>query len=222
MTLVFCWIPLDLWIAQGFYEREKVFWSGYGRDPWRTIDRLSVYPGMIVGVSAILYSVGAFLFLAPAFRCRGMLLIACIFLTGPGLLVNCTMKPAFSRPRPRDVVHESAGLRYLPPLTPGSQFYWNSSFPSGHAAIGYFAFLAPAFALRNRGIWRRSLLAAGLIYGSLIGYSRMIQGGHFLSDIVWSLAIIYFVGWAMTAVMERRNLIPTPETRSCAYASDGA
>jgi membrane-associated PAP2 superfamily phosphatase len=36
-------------------------------------------------------------------------------------------------------------------------------------------------------------LATGLLYGSLLSAARLIQGGHFLTDILWSFVIVYVV-----------------------------
>jgi len=40
-------------------------------------------------------------------------------------------------------------------------------------------------------------LAAGLLYGALMGLARMIQGGHFLTDVIWSGILVYLTGLSL-------------------------
>lgn len=39
-----------------------------------------------------------------------------------------------------------------------------------------------------------ALLVAGLAWGGVIGYGRMVAGRHWLTDIVWSAAVVLAVG----------------------------
>src|SRR5205807_2428943 len=66
----------------------------------------------------------------------------------------------------------------------------NCAFVAGDAAAGYFLL---AFALLARR--RRALAIAGaLAAGTALGAVRVIQGGHFLSDVV-------FAGWFVGGVV---------------------
>jgi membrane-associated PAP2 superfamily phosphatase len=56
---------------------------------------------------------------------------------------------------------------------------------------------APYFFLRRRSVkWALFFLALGLFYGSFVGLARMIQGKHFLSDVVWAGGLVYLTGLA--------------------------
>jgi len=48
------------------------------------------------------------------------------------------------------------------------------------------------------------VLAGALAYGSLLGATRIIQGGHFLSDVLWSGSLMCFLVATLQAVL------PTP------------
>ena len=64
-----------------------------------------------------------------------------------------------------------------------------NSFSCGHAS-GAFALMA--FALltqRRRHFW----MGLALTYGVLVSYARLAAGGHFLSDIVVSFFIMFFI-----------------------------
>jgi membrane-associated phospholipid phosphatase len=48
------------------------------------------------------------------------------------------------------------------------------------------------------------VLGGALTYGSLLGATRIIQGGHFLSDVLWSGSLMCFLVATLQAVL------PTP------------
>jgi lipid A 4'-phosphatase len=59
----------------------------------------------------------------------------------------------------------------------------NCSFVSGEASAMFAPFFALAFLLPQ---YRMGLLAAGLATGLLVGTVRIIQGAHFLSDVLFA------------------------------------
>jgi membrane-associated PAP2 superfamily phosphatase len=120
---------------------------------------------------------------------------------GPGLLVNGVLKPNFARPKPGEI-REFGGYHEFQPVGHIGASKVNRSFPSGHAAMG-FALMAPAFALfPAKKIWALGFLTLGCVTGAFIGTVRISQGGHFLSDVVWSLATVYFSGLFMAMVFD--------------------
>ncbi|MDP2174105.1 MAG: hypothetical protein Q8J62_10060, partial [Candidatus Cloacimonadaceae bacterium] len=40
-----------------------------------------------------------------------------------------------------------------------------------------------------------------MIYGTLIGFVRIAQGGHFASDVIWSGALIYLCSYILFRAM---------------------
>lgn len=109
-------------------------------------------------------------------------------LLGPGLLVNGVLKNHWDRARPYQVTQFGGNKIFSAAWMPSNQCDHNCSFTSGHASIGFyflsFGYLFP----RQRRLW----LGIGIGLGELIGLARIAQGGHFLSDIVFSFFIIYF------------------------------
>ncbi|MCA8983364.1 MAG: phosphatase PAP2 family protein [Planctomycetaceae bacterium] len=208
VTLVMCCSSLDLWISGWFYRPESGQWPQLGQHPWKMIDRFFVYPGVVLGVAAIVVASHSLVWRIRGAWSNAALILAGVFLLGPGLLVNGSMKPYFSRPRPKDVVELGGTKAYQPPLGFGDQLHFNSSFPSGHASIGFFL-ITPAFVFRQQPAWRRCWLLGGLCYGALMSYSRIVQGAHFTSDVLWSLAILYFTSWGVTALVAARELRAT-------------
>lgn len=135
---------------------------------------------------------------APAkLRCKRhkLLFLLLFLLIGPGLLVHAGFKNNWDRARPRDVVEFGGEQHFTPAWIVSDQCEKNCSFTSGHAAMG-FAFIALAW------VWEWQLgLLVGVIVGLFVGEVRVIQGGHFLSDIIFSGYICYFTAWVLAIVI---------------------
>jgi membrane-associated PAP2 superfamily phosphatase len=113
-------------------------------------------------------------------------------LIGPGFIINSVLKVHWGKPRPRET-REFGGRWEYQRLFEKGESGRGKSFPCGHCSMGYF-FFAFYFVFKNK---RRRLaflfLLFGLIYGSLIGFSRMAFGGHFPSDVLWAAFIPFLV-----------------------------
>ncbi|WCN10296.1 phosphatase PAP2 family protein [Marinomonas mediterranea] len=126
-------------------------------------------------------------------------------LIGPGIIVHTGFKDNWDRARPRHVVEFGGSKQFTPPLVVSDQCKKNCSFVSGHAAMG-FAFIALGWVLKSRP-W----LFFGLGLGLFVGGIRVLQGGHFLSDIIFSGFICYASAWVMarwildTCPLERKK-----------------
>ena len=197
VTVLLTLTVLDLSCSGLFFDLTASRWPHMDQDPWETIDRFFIYPGVILGIASLVFAGHCLVWRIRSRWIPAAAIIGGTFLMGPGIAVNGTMKPFFSRPRPREIVEFAGPQTFRPPLGFGDELHFNSSFPSGHASIGFFL-MAPAFAFRRDARRRYLLLAAGLGYGALMSFSRIIQGGHFLSDVLWSLGVIYFSSWLLT------------------------
>ncbi len=111
---------------------------------------------------------------------RSLLFLLVVLVIGPGLLVHEVVKNNSGRARPFQTEQFGGDRLFSPAFASSDQCQKNCSFVSGHAAMGFF-FLAFAWVMRDR----RWLLYGGLI-GALAGLGRILQGAHFLSDIVFS------------------------------------
>jgi membrane-associated PAP2 superfamily phosphatase len=61
--------------------------------------------------------------------------------------------------------------------------------------------MAPAFFLyRRQERWAAAFLLLGIAAGAIMGVTRMAAGGHFVSDIIWAGAIVYFTGLTLAAI----------------------
>jgi lipid A 4'-phosphatase len=117
-----------------------------------------------------------------------------VFALGPGLVINAILKPYWGRPRPRQTIELGGQYEYKTFWQPGVGAQ-GMSFPCGHSSVGnaYGVFF---------WIFRRSKprLAYFALFFSLalslaMGLGRIVAGGHFMSDVIWSAIIVYAVSW---------------------------
>lgn len=211
VTIVCRLTSLDLWISQLFYsESQQAFWFS-GTFVGSVIYYFAPLPGVVFASFGLaIFIFGRWIEPLRPWRRQG-LLFALVVIIGPGLLINSMLKPHWNRPRPSQVFEFGGKTSYVPPAMVSS--HENAkSFPSGHASMG-FVFMAPAFLLFRRRPWMAgSFLALGVLLGGGIGVCRIAEGGHFLSDIVWSGTIVYFtcltVFLGMQSWREPREISP--------------
>jgi membrane-associated PAP2 superfamily phosphatase len=125
------------------------------------------------------------------------LFFALLLIVGPGILVHVS-KSCWNRPRPHATVRFGGPREFLPVLQRGNGEE-DSSFPSGHAATGFYL-MAPAFVCYRRRPWTAlAFLLLGLTCGVVIGAARVVAGCHFPSDVLWAGGIVYFTALALAA-----------------------
>jgi membrane-associated PAP2 superfamily phosphatase len=194
LTVMFWVTDLDLHVERMFYEPSSG-WVHKDDQPWNALYQYGVVPAWIVSLSALAILVASIWLRRFVSHRRVCAFLVLVMVVGPGLLVNEVFKKHWGRPRPRDV-YEFAGDREFVSVWIKSPAQNGNSFASGHASTGFFLF-TPYFFLRNgRKKWAVFFLALGVSYGSLVGLARMIQGAHFLSDIVWAAGFVYLSGLA--------------------------
>jgi lipid A 4'-phosphatase len=145
-----------------------------------------------------------FLATAPQLRrlahARRSLFLLAVLVAGPGFGA-IVLKDHWGRGRPIHVEQFGGTAHFTPALLPADQCHRNCSFVSGHAATA-FCFMAFAWVFPRR---RRLLFSAGLALGATVGLVRIMQGAHFLSDVLFSGWMIYGVCCAVAFAMDRRG-----------------
>jgi membrane-associated PAP2 superfamily phosphatase len=194
LTALFRWTPADVAIARCFFDAEQRIWPGLSSELCLLIYQCGIVPPFIVAIVGGLWALAALLRQRTWTAMQAGVFLVALFVIAPGLIVNQGFKLAWGRPRPHQL-KEFGGLHdFVPVGQPGTWPRHNSSFPSGHAAVAFYL-IAPAFLVSAR---RRRLALAwmtgGLAFGAGVGSVRVIQGSHFVSDVVWAAAIVYFTG----------------------------
>lgn len=192
---------IDLAIASLFYDPPTGFWL---KDQWLVRFVYDLVPWISRAVLS-----GLLVFLALAWTARrrhpffsahrkAALYLLLVALIGPLFLVNSVFKDHWGRARPSQIVEFGGTKTFTRAALPTDQCAKNCSFVSGHASTGFF-FLAPAFLFAHRRRW----LAVGTAAGLAVGLVRIIQGGHFFSDVIFSGIVVYLTAYLLHALMYR-------------------
>lgn len=209
VTVFSLWPQLDLRISALFYTPGEGF----------ALDRLApvqaVYWGVWYGSRIAILSV-LLLWLA-SFAIRGGWLqsrrrwfgfLALAIALGPGLIADTGLKNHWGRARPQHISEFGGDKTFTPALLPSNQCERNCSFVSGHAtgafALMVFGWLASP---RRRARW---MLAAALA-GGVVGWVRIIQGGHFASDVVFAFYAVWLGCWIASTALGRLGCLPARE-----------
>jgi lipid A 4'-phosphatase len=198
---LFLAVALSIWWSQSGLEmrwQRDAYESGAGDwtvgegNFWKAVYRFGAAPVLLVCAVAIVALVSGLKWLAWR-RWRRVAWFGLLLLViGPGLIANLWLKETWGRPRPREIV-EFGGREAYETVFAMDFAGDGKSFPCGHATMGFY-FIGAWFLLRrSRPGWAAVVLVAALAWGGLIGYTRMIQGGHFATDVVWAGAIMWVV-----------------------------
>ncbi len=143
----------------------------------------------------------------PGLRARrsmcAWLLVVCI---GLGFTVDWVLKDHFGRPHPYQTHVFTGDQDFVPAFHYRPLCEVNCSFVSGHAAGGFVWMAWGMWGWRRR---RQAWLLAGVAAGGFFGAARIMQGGHFLSDVVFSGWVIWLSMQAIRTVwlrLRRRRL----------------
>lgn len=116
-------------------------------------------------------------------------------LIGAGLITHAMLKDHWGRPRPRQVIEYGGTQEYRPFWKPNffNQPEPSKSFPCGHCTMGFYFFTLVFIGRRmNRRLVSYAGMALALFLGVGIGLTRIAQGGHFFSDVLFSAFILWY------------------------------
>lgn len=191
---------IDLWMSGLFYRPDGGF---YLKDAWWAVAIYDSIPiiAITVGVGSLLLLIGNLVRkrqVGPASN-RFLLFLLAALAVGPGLVVNAGFKDNWGRARPRDVAEFSGEKHFTPALQPTDQCERNCSFVAGHPSVVFWlAALGFAVAARRR---RNRIFAAAAALGLIAGFGRIVQGGHFLSDVIFSGLAVFAVVWVLATLV---------------------
>jgi len=210
LALLFLLLPaIDLWVVGWFYRPE----AGFYMKQLPLTD--AVFQAVQEMAPVLLYGLGGGFVLSStvlrrqlgAHRARiGYLLV--VLLLGPGLLVNVVLKNQIGRARPDKIVEFGGTKEFSPAFYPADECASNCAFVSGHAALGFYPLSVGYVLPRRRLAW----LIGGLLSGSFVGSLRIIQGRHFLSDVVFAFFAVFVVATLTYHLFRRFGWLPAMPT----------
>jgi lipid A 4'-phosphatase len=173
-------------------------WIHAREQPWAALYDYGEIPSLIFTAAAIALYVAAKLRKVRQEYARSCLVVILTVVLGPGLLVNGILKPYWGRPRPVDITAMGGKQEYHNVWTPAGP-RGGKSFPCGHCSMGFSLASGVAF-YPFHPVLSICALAGGIAYGVLLGATRMIQGGHFPTDVLWAgiltfvlIAVLYYL-----------------------------
>lgn len=131
-------------------------------------------------------------------RTLAFLLITIIL--SAGILSNLVFKSHWGRPRPVMVTEFSGPWEFKPWYDPSGVCPKNCSFFSGEGATAFWTYAPAALA---PPAWRPLAYVGATLFGLATGGLRMAFGGHFLTDVLVSGLVPFFVIWLVHALIYR-------------------
>ena len=136
-------------------------------------------------------------------RRRVVSYLAAAYALGPGLLTNVLLKDHWGRARPLHVAAFGGDRLFTTPLLPAHQCSTNCSFVSGHVSVPFFL-MAFVYLISDRRRRRRATVGV-VLFGLLVGFERVVQGKHFLSDVLYSALFNAGIAWILYLLVVRRR-----------------
>jgi lipid A 4'-phosphatase len=209
-VVIFTLFPqIDLWVSGFFYSGGRPRWPLADGANWARV-ALNVAAWAILGaaIAIALWTIVRSLLRREGWPTWSAAIHAAVFVgmcyaLGPGLIVNGGFKSYWGRARPNAVVEFSGQKAFTPALQPTDQCPRNCSFVSGEGSLGYVS-AAPAAVLS--GVARVAALGTGGVIGTALGGVRVIQGAHFVSDVVFSGLASWFAIWLSYGLVYRQWL----------------
>jgi len=178
----------DLRFSAEFFNEEKE-WFLAKNQPWNWFYEYGVIPGVLVSILSFFTWIYSRTNKKLAILRPYFLICALTPIIASALLVNVVLKDHTGRPRPREIKQFSGNWEYLPALQTGIPGRGHS-FPCGHCSIAFILTSGVVFWRHSRK-FAISSLSLGLVFGILMSIARIVQGGHFITDAMWSLGVVW-------------------------------
>lgn len=134
----------------------------------------------------------------------GLAFVVLAGVLGPGAVVNLVFKDQWQRARPYQVQEFGGPQQFTRAAVMTDQCDNNCSFVSGHVACGVFLASIALVHRRRQVAWT----VAGAVAGLGIGFCRMSDSAHWLSDVLWAFPITLGTSWLVWQVLLRVYGLP--------------
>jgi len=162
--------------------------------------KYGTYPAVLLAAAAIIIFGAGFMNSGLRQYRKAALALMLVIGLGPGLVINVILKNYTGRPRPREV-EEFGGKWQFKNVFEFGKPGMGHSFPCGHCSMGFYFAALYVLLRRKRRKTAYAFLGGSVLFGSAMGFARMAQGGHFLSDVIWAGGITYITAEAVYALL---------------------
>ncbi|MBW1776625.1 MAG: phosphatase PAP2 family protein [Deltaproteobacteria bacterium] len=201
--VLFFFPSLDLKVSGLFYDSGRGFFL---KDLWVCT---FIYRAVEIFTVGLTIALVLFLFIVrirrkPLFSLnqKRVFYLVLVLAAGPGLSVNVVLKDHWGRARPYQVEAFGGKKAFTRAWVLSDQCENNCAFVSGHASMGFYLFAFSFLWPRHRKKWTALALASGCT----VGLVRILQGSHFVSDVIFSGLVVYGVAYLLSRVMGLERL----------------
>ena len=179
---------IDIYFSNIFYYGNGQFWlqnnDGLTIFFRKIILRLILVYTLILPILTMLFPLKQFYF-NYRFKIKDIVFIWCANIFGLLIIINLFFKNIWGRARPVDIFQLGGKENFTPWHQISDACSTNCSFVSGDAAVGFSLIILYFLIKKEIYFW------LSLFFGFSIGMIRVLEGGHFISDIVIAGFIIF-------------------------------
>lgn len=176
---------IDLYVSSYFFK-ENMF---YLKDRKIFYMMNHIIPAILVLVSFVFLALWIF----KKIDKKKMSFVFGSMLVGPLLITNAFFKNFWGRARPYEISNFSGEKNFSHAFIPSNQCSWDCSFISGHTAVAIWTL---SLALIFPKKYRSFAIICSLIFTLLVATTRVVQGYHFLTDVLFAGVVNFYVVWA--------------------------
>jgi lipid A 4'-phosphatase len=201
LALIFFYNPrIDIFVSKLFFSQTQHDFFLQNNPIIKTISTLTYFIALLFTIPPCIFILKKLLktksFDFKLYKKEAFILL--VFLIGSILVVHVFAKHYFGRARPYEVHQFGGKLEFSPAFEISNQCQWDCSFVSFHTSIGM---LFISYAVASTGRRKMLLTIAAIFLATLFGITRIMQGKHFLSDVIFSaffmLITTYFLAWLL-------------------------
>ncbi|MFQ3306853.1 MAG: lipid A 4'-phosphatase [Candidatus Midichloriaceae bacterium] len=178
---------IDIFISNIFFSNKENFFTLENNIFLLIIDKSTYLLAIgIIGYNAISILCKTYKSKTIVFqKYKKELFIISAFIFGSLILIQGFTKPYFGRSRPDAIIEFGGKKSFTTAFEISNQCKKNCSFVSFHTSIGVLIFAYSFFVVKKRKIIFTSILIT-----TTLGLTRIMQGRHFFSDIVFSACLM--------------------------------
>ena len=196
------WTDLDLVAAGLFAGPNKQLDAG----PWPWVVWINAHIPTVFRFVVLTAFAGWIFFSFTRYGKQWRIKLAFVALAGtlgPGAVVNYVFKDHWQRARPYQVTQFGGTQQFTRAGVLTDQCNSNCSFVSGHVACGFFFASLMLVHRRRKVVWA----VIGVCSGLIIGFARMADVAHWLSDVLWACPITMLSSWLVWKLLSL--IVPT-------------